>query len=295
MLSSVSDLTGSIVISDKPVSVIVGHQCGAPDGVETCDFLAEQVPPSATFGQLFFLAPFDIRESGEIYRIGSVKDGAQVTINCDCMADSGGGNRVALQSSGQGVYTATINRAQYVQCRTPQDAKTYCCVQSNQPVTVMSYTLGHQADRLANLPNLPFNPIGDPSMVYIPPVSLYLNSYSLSTAKNLTTQFQGYISYILPTTIFDNSQEDQERFTVNGETYIPPDGYTSISCRVGDSDEVCAYAASRYMGRGDFEIGYRNIGPGAFWGYAYGFNREVSFAYPLAFEMEALGCKLVNK
>ena len=294
MYSDVADFTGTIISSDKPVSVIVGHQCGTPADVGTCDFLVEQVPPHPTFGYLFFMAPFTVRQSGEIYRIGSITDGAQVTINCECIDEIVGGNRVALQGSG-GVYTATVNRGEYVQCHTPENAQTYCSVQSDpmHPVTMMGYTPGHSIDHLSNLPNLPYNPIADPAMVYIPPVSSYLNSYSLSTAKLLTTVFQGFLSYILPVHIFDNSADDRNRFTVNGHPSIP-EAYTPINCSVDGADKVCAFGATRFMGRGNFEIGYENIGDGAFWGYAYGYAREASFAYPLAFEMEPIGCELVT-
>ena len=271
MLSSVDDLTGTIITSDKPLSVFVGHQCGTPIGVGTCNYLVEQVPPHSTYGYLFFTAPFAVSESGELYRIGSLINGAQVTINCNCMTDPEAGNRVALQNSGPDVYNATVNRGQYVQCRTPENVQTYCCIQSDQPVTVMSYILG------------------SPAMVYIPPASSYLNTYSLSFPQNLNTPFQGYFSYILPTLIFGNTVADQNRFTVNGETYIPLDGYIPLSCQVNGSNEVCAYGATRFLGQGTFEI---EIESGAFWGYAYGYAQDVSFAYLFAFEMEPVGCKL---
>ena len=290
MLSSTDDLTGSIVTSDKPLSVFVGHQCGAPVGSGTCDYLVEQVPPHPTYGYLFFMAPFSVRQSGELIRIGSIGNGAQVTINCNCEPEFAGGNRVSLRTTAPGVYTATVDRGQYAQCRTPQNTQTYCCIQSEQPVTVMGYTLGSSVDNLASLPNLPFNPIGDPSMVYISPASSYLNSYHVNT---LSTQFQGFLSYILPTQIFDNSPEDQRRFTVNGETLIPAGGYTPIQCLINGVNEVCAYGATTYLGKGNFEIGYENIGDGAFWGYAYGYAESVSFGYPLSFEMEPVGCKLL--
>ena len=298
MYSTVDDFTGTIISSDKPLSVIVGHQCGTPAEVGTCDFLVEQVPPHPTFGYLFFMAPFAIRQSGEIYRIGSITDGAQVTINCECIDETvSGNNRVALQGSG-GVYTATVNQGQYVQCRTPENAQTYCCVQSDpmHPVTMMSYTPGHSIDDLSNLPNLPFPSIADPAMVYIPPVSSYLNSYSFATATNLSTPFEGFLSYVLPTRVFGSYPDDLNRFTVNGNTYIPPDGYTLFNCSAisSESVEVSAYGATRFMGRGNFEIGYENIGEGAFWGYVYGYARETSFAYPLAFKMEPIGCELVT-
>ncbi len=289
MISNLADLTGTVIVSNRPLSVFSGHQCGTPTAVGTCDYLVEQIPPHPTYGDMFFMAPFAIRESGELYRIGSVQDNVEVTINCECLPRTADGARVAIASAGSGLYTATLNAGQYVECQTPEEAQTYCCVRSSAPVTMVEYTLGNLIDNLANIGPLTFIPIGDPSMVYIPPASNYLNSYSLSTAKNLTTQFQGYLSYILPTNIFDNSPADRQRFRINGATVIPEGGYTAINCRVDGTDQVCAYGANHYLGIGNFDISYDNIGGGAFWGYAYGYAREVSFAYPLAFEMEPTG------
>ncbi|XP_064383417.1 uncharacterized protein LOC135332039 isoform X3 [Halichondria panicea] len=291
MISNLDDLTGSIITSDKPLAVFSGHQCGTPTDDGTCDYLVEQLPPHPTYGDLFFVAPFAVRQSGELYRIGSVSAGAQVTINCECAASSAdGNNRVGLVSAGDGVYSATVGAGQYAECLTPQNAQTYCCVTSSQPVTMAAYTLGNLIDNLQNIqdPPLPFNPIGDPALVYIPPASSYLNSYSLSAAPSLATQLQGFLSYILPTRIFDNSPQDRQRFRVNGETYIP-DQYEAINCQVNGSNEVCAYGATRFLGVGNVDISYDNIKGGAFWGFAYGYAREVSFAYPLAFEMEPVG------
>ena len=49
------DLTGTIIKSDKPISVFVGHECGqVPTGQMACDHLVEQIPPDATWGTQFF-------------------------------------------------------------------------------------------------------------------------------------------------------------------------------------------------------------------------------------------------
>ncbi|XP_064387691.1 uncharacterized protein LOC135335916 [Halichondria panicea] len=285
MNSNNVDLTGSIITSDKPLAVFSGHQCGNPTAVGSCDYLVEQVPPHPTYGDLFFMAPFAVRQSGELYRIGSVSAGAQVTINCECAASSAdGNNRVALVSAGNGVYTATVGAGQYAECQTPQSAQTYCCVTSSQPITMAGYTLGRDAE-----PVLGRSENFDPALYYIPAANSYLNSYSFTTAKDLTTQFNGYLSYILPTRIFDNSTADQQRFRINGETGIPDDQYQAINCRVDGTDQVCAYGGTSNIGRGNFNLTYDNIQNGAFWGFAYGFTFRASFAYPLPFEMEPVG------
>ena len=76
---------------------------------------------------------------------------------------------------------------------------------------------------------------------------------------------------------------------MNG-TYVPLDEHI-INCLVdGTNDhEMCAVGATRSFSPGNFEIGYTNR---SFWGFVYGRAEDVSFAYPLAFEMEPVGCKL---
>ncbi len=51
LTSSTGDLTGSSIMSDKPVSVISGHFCAdVPDGITACDHLEESMFPVDTLG-----------------------------------------------------------------------------------------------------------------------------------------------------------------------------------------------------------------------------------------------------
>ena len=59
LVLSVDDLTGSRIISNKPLTVISGHECAnIPLSEAGCEPLAVQVPPTATWGTEFLLAPF---------------------------------------------------------------------------------------------------------------------------------------------------------------------------------------------------------------------------------------------
>ena len=55
------DLTGTKVISDKPLAVFSGHEC-ADFGQGTCSFIAEQIPPIGYWGREFILAPYIANE-----------------------------------------------------------------------------------------------------------------------------------------------------------------------------------------------------------------------------------------
>ena len=281
MIDSPSDLTGTIIISDKPISVFTGHQCGqVPTGKQNCDYLVEQIPPHATYGSLFFTAPFATRESGDIYRIGSVRDGASVTVTC---SQEGSSNVRTL--------TSCINETRFFEFETNSGSnREFCSIQSNQTVTVMGYTLAHSLDNI-NIQGRP-SPYGDPSMVYVPPVVSYLNNYTITTAQELTTDFFGYMSYVLPTRVFDNSQADQDVFRINDVSTSPDSGYQPIYCSVNGENEICAYGAYHEIVQGELSIQY-GTGMEAFGLYTYGFTREQSYAYPTAFEMEPVGRKFV--
>ena len=282
MIDSRSDLTGTIIISDKPISVFTGHECGqVPTREPTCDYLVEQIPPHTTYGTVFFTAPFAARESGDIYRVGSVRDGA--IVNVICTQEGNSVMSVTSYSINEGGFREVVTN------RGPM--REFCCIQSNQPITIMGYTLGHELDFV--FVEGRHGPYGDPAMVYIAPATSYLNDYTITTSKRLNRIiFFGYISYILPTRVFDNSSKDQSNFRVNDVSMSPDSGYQPIYCSVNDSIEICAYGAYTEVGQGEFTIQY-GTGNEAFGLYTYGFLAEQSYAYTGAFEMEPVGRKFV--
>ena len=55
-MESVNDLTGTRIISSKPLSVFSGSECAnVPQGIGACDHLVEQVPPTVTWGLKLFV------------------------------------------------------------------------------------------------------------------------------------------------------------------------------------------------------------------------------------------------
>ncbi len=274
LLSNDGDLTGTIITSDKPLSVFSGHQCGTPTNDGTCDFLVEQIPPHPTYGDVFFLAPFELFGSN-YFRIGSVSDEASIQVNCPCERGSVSNNRVPLSGSGV-FFTAVINRGQYVECRTPYNSRAFCSVQSTRPVTVMSYNVGSLVNNL--------DLIISPSMVYIPPVDSYLTRYSLTSLSDPSSVS---LSYTLRESDYEPNTQG---LLVNGDAYTPTDGFTTIDCSVDCiASMVCGRGATGVLGQGTFDIQFSGDVP--FWGFAYGFAKEISFAYPLPFEMRPIGCK----
>ena len=285
MIDSRSDLTGTIIISDKPISVFTGHQCGqVPAREPTCDYLVEQIPPHATYGTVFFTAPFAARESGDIYRIASIREGVKGSVTCSQEGSTDSTTSTFEVNQGNLANTAEI--------RTKSGTKReFCCIQTDRPVSVMGYTLAHELDFIT-IEGRPA-PYGDPAMVYIAPAASYLNDYTITTSKRLDrTIFFGYISYILPIRVFDNSKQDQDNFRVNGAIKTPDSGYQPIYCPVDGKNEICAYGAYTEVGQGEFTIQYGTVNE-AFGLYTYGFLAEQLYAYTGAIEMKSVGRKFV--
>ncbi len=64
------DLTGTLVESSTPISVVSGVFTRVPHGAsQGADGLLEQIPPVESWGQKFILAPFLGRSSGYIYKV----------------------------------------------------------------------------------------------------------------------------------------------------------------------------------------------------------------------------------
>ena len=63
------DITGTSIVSNKPLNVVSGHECGnVPKNVAYCEHLTEQIPPTVTWGRQFLLTPYSGR-SGQYYKI----------------------------------------------------------------------------------------------------------------------------------------------------------------------------------------------------------------------------------
>ena len=286
--NSADDLTGSIIIFDKPISVFVGHECGqVPGDVTACDHLVEQVPPDATWGTQFFTAPLDVRESGERYTVGTVSDNNQVTVTCTLE-----GQRIprlqmtrTLQSQLGQNYFKFDTIGDNTNGVTPSYQRDFCCIETTKPAIVMMYSQGHSVDEIT-LQGIEGTQ-GDPFMLLIPPVSQYSNDYTVTTAKQVGTDFNGYISFIIPIQFFDKSSIDRAALAINETTFMPDSGYHPILC---SNNQACGYGAYSSLPVGDHQLSYK-VPRAAMSLFVYGFFREISFAYPAGFEMQPIGGK----
>jgi hypothetical protein len=161
---SVSDLTGTFITSDKPISVTSGNICAKiPQGQDTCDYLVEQVPPVKTWKTKYIVASFRTKRHFRI-RIISSQDA----------------NRIAIA----GTVRASLDRGEFYEYVIEQDY--IAVVEGTYPVLVVQYNERHDID----------NDIGDPFMVTIPAVEHYLDEYYFETPTHFISH---HGSVIIPT------------------------------------------------------------------------------------------------
>ena len=152
------DLTGTHIVSNKPLTVISGHECGqVPLGVGYCEHMTQQIPPTVTWGKQFLLVPFEHRQSGQYTKLVTSQDNTTITISCN-----GSTTDVIIINSKGGNYTFFFSSSQY------------CHIQANKPIIVVLFATGGSLDNR-----------GDPIMILVPPIEQYSCRYDFPTFINI--------------------------------------------------------------------------------------------------------------
>ena len=215
-LASDDDLTGSRVVSSKPIAFISGHECGTvPFNIHFCDQLIEQVPPTSTWGRRFITAPIAARTVVDVFKVLASRDGTIFQSSCFSdilMLDAGEVSEFNISSS------------------------SFCYFESNQPVLLVQFSVASDLDQVL---------AGDPFMVVVPPVEQYRNSYNISifntSVQDPRQAGMNYINILIPA---DSASPDEVRF--DGQPVPPAVQFREIPCIVREG--ICAYAAQMNIG-----------------------------------------------
>ena len=156
-INSFADLTGTKVVSDKPLTVISGHECGnVPDFLPFCEHISVQIPPTVTWGQRFLLTPFANRSIGQYYKMVAARRNVIVKQSCTTDGD------IILEHAGDSatLYTSSI---------------TYCYVESNKPILLTQLAPGGFLDT------------GDPVIAIVSPLEQYSTEVTFEVPDIFTT------------------------------------------------------------------------------------------------------------
>ena len=177
-ISSLSDLSGSRVVTNKPVAFITGHECGnIPRNFTFCDQMVEQIPPTATWGYDFLTAPISNRTGKDVFKAVSSLGSGSFTGTCF----------LPLGEFERGVSFAFERAGQPVEFQVRSDE--YCYFNSTVPTLLLQFSTGTGVDNVSN---------ADPFMVMVPPIQQYQNSFLLSTFQSRAVQGVDYLNIFVP-------------------------------------------------------------------------------------------------
>ena len=154
---SAIDLTGTSIVSNKPLTVVSGHECGnVPQTVLYCEHITEQIPPTITWGKQFLLTPYANLSAGPYYKIIAAE--SQTTVSFTCGLST---NTTYLYNAGD--FTTLYSNS------------SYCSLISDKPVLVNQLVPGGSI-------NLD---LGDPMISVIPPINHYSTSIAFAVLGNI--------------------------------------------------------------------------------------------------------------
>ncbi len=159
-----SDVTGSLVSSNKPISVFSGHTCAyVPVRIEACNHLVEQVPPLSSWGKHFYLGMIKERTKYNYRVLASAVD-------TKVFEDS---RLVAMLRPGEFYEGANLTR--HVQ------------LTADKPVLVAQFAQGFKNG----------DSVGDPMMILVSPTQQFLREYRFATP--IDGDWHHYINVVTPT------------------------------------------------------------------------------------------------
>ena len=209
-----TDITGTRLVSNKPLVVYSGHECtNIPVNVTYCDHITEQVPPTAIWGRNFLSASFSNRSSGDIYRMLASQDNTAVIVNCNSFNET-----YSLASAGTWEEFSTPDMS-------------FCSITSDKPLLIMQFALGLSLDG-----------VGDPFMMMIIPVEQYSNNYVLNVLPEFSTNF--ITIYVIP-------EEYQPQDIIVDDTNLENADWTEVLC---SDSTICGYITYVALTPGEHQV-----------------------------------------
>ena len=266
LLSNSQDMSGTKIVSNKPLSVISGHECGIiPPKEDSCDHMVQQIPPSVTWGKVYMSMPFAKRDSGSLYKIIPAHSNTNLTITCSNTTSNEHTTSHTVLAAGE-VYSHSASSSDW------------CSFVGNKSILVTQYALGGKDEVL-----------GDPLSMALTPVEQY------------TDLRLGDI--LVPTTPFvESSYKIKENIIgIFVRDIVPTDITLDDDVRLNGSNWQAIYSGDTVLGYGlsikeisessHFLSG--SLSESAFVSVVfYGFTEEFNgFGYPVNGAMDAISSK----
>lgn len=261
-----ADLTGTIISADRKLSVIGGHECAnVPLGTSACDHLEQQLYPIETWGNEYIADRFHPRSAAQvdIYRVVAGDNDVTVTTTPPV----------------PGYEQFLLQRGQWIQFASGQSF----AVNADGPILVGHYMTGANYPGAAEVAACEFSdvgkpePIGDPAFTLGIPTNRFLKEYSVLTPS-------GYMDPTNP--------------VYSGVSGVSSQNYLNVIIPQGAQvfmDGAPLNATFTAVPGTPYSVGTVTVTPGihslesevAFGLTAYGYDCNVSYAYPGGLRLQA--------
>lgn len=155
LIESENSLTGTQVISSKPITFLSGHQCAIIPGDAvngTCDLIVEQLPPTMNWGKRFILPLLSSRQEGSYLTILASQPNTVSSLWCIFLEDGQNTTEVSTMTNEGDFSLLSVS---------PDDV--ICSITSNNPILVAMFATSQSETD------------GDPFMMMINPLEQYTN------------------------------------------------------------------------------------------------------------------------
>ena len=159
-MHTTSDLSGTKIVANKPISVFSGHRCAyVPYSNGRCGHLIEQIPPTIFWGTVYYTAPLATKNYYAI-KVLAAYDNTNVIISCNGTARS-------YSLSEKGHVTRSFENQEY------------CIIYANKKILVAQFS-GKNGE--------------DPSMTLVPASNNFLSKFQFPTFHHTNSYY--YPTYV---------------------------------------------------------------------------------------------------
>lgn len=249
-----SDLTGTLVRSDRPIALFGGHERATlpveqSNQLSSRDHLVEQMAPIGTWGKSAYITPFssssdELNIGNNLFRVGAAFDSTEIYVD--------------------GTYVRTIEAGEYYEAPLTQASEVITSKPSQ--VAMFKKTTGERGGISSRN--------GDPFMMLVPPAEQFMRSYRFVNIQAYTYGRDFFGRIVVTDTVY------KEQFL---NIVIPA---TSVGSVLLDGIPIATNAfgpigSTKYMyARLAMKDGVHSISADTLFGiYVYGYGRANSYGY----------------
>jgi len=272
-----SDLGGSLIVADKPISVLSGNHCAQiPYDVPACDYIIEQEVATEFWGNKYYVPPIITRKKSSIIRLFGKEPLTTFMRN---------GYEFWSSKSNWG-----LENEDWIEIRSNPDSNAPAVIQGKKPIYVVQYNTGQSED---NVPGDPFQMLLTSSQQFQNELVFFtpgINS-SLGFDENfLSVIFESNNDWEIPEDLeigellengkVNNWQKVKDLFLVGFHRFLDPD--------LANSNRKMYVLTLKILNQSAYKIRCSSSKIAA---YAYGFSEYDSYGLPANLALRDLSQK----